>query len=154
MRKCPDCGVEPTALHIAGCDVERCCLCGGQAISCHCVYAINGMNIDRLEFEQPDIWGNGPTKEMVAKMEVEEAKCGGRLPWTGEWPDLEACRRYDLWCYWGDRTTGEPIEVFDPKRPGKWIECKKDHPAAREDLNRLSLVAVWDKQKRSWVALS
>jgi tartrate dehydratase alpha subunit/fumarate hydratase class I-like protein len=33
---CRDCGVEHYQFHVAGCCVERCPRCEGQAISCDC----------------------------------------------------------------------------------------------------------------------
>jgi hypothetical protein len=130
--------------------VERCCLCGHQAISCDCVYEVNGMDKDRLEFEHEAIYVQGPTDEMQERRAVEEDKYGGRLPWTGEWPNKDACRELGLWCYWADRETGEPMD--QGSLPGKWQPCSKDHPMASEDLNRLVTVGVWDKVQRKWVA--
>jgi hypothetical protein len=149
---CHDCGAKPGALHTYGCDVERCVLCGGQALGCHCVYEVNGMNYDDLEDKHPIIYNNGPTEEMCSKLDTEIEKLGGRLPWTGLYPGTEECVEYGLFSRWVDEKTGEPIE-YSIDRPGKWQQCTKDDPGAGPNLDRLSPWGgfVWSRERRRWV---
>ena len=41
---CHDCGAKEAQLHRLGCDMERCPVCGAQAITCyeHCVEPVSG----------------------------------------------------------------------------------------------------------------
>lgn len=109
------------------------------------------MDPELLEDEHRSIYESGPTPAMLEKLAQEEEKFGGRLPWTGEFPGREACRELGLYCYWGDRETGVPIEFQPLERPGRWVPCDKDHPKASEDLNQLATFAKWDPKLRRWV---
>jgi hypothetical protein len=37
-QPCHDCGAVRGEFHVPGCDVERCPVCGDQAITCNCQY--------------------------------------------------------------------------------------------------------------------
>ena len=136
---CGGCGAKPGELHQPGCDVERCVLCGGQANSCSCVYEVNGLEEGDLEEEHPTVYKYGPTEAMLAVLEEEEEKHGGRLPWTGEYPGRTECREFGWYSKWVE---GEG-----------WVRCEKDDPGAGPDLNRLNAGdrAEWSRDKRRWV---
>lgn len=36
LTNCHDCGAKPGQVHLVGCDVEQCSVCGGQKIQCNC----------------------------------------------------------------------------------------------------------------------
>jgi hypothetical protein len=59
-----------------------------------------------------------------------------RVPWSGEWPGVRECREYG----WYAKLTGQG-----------WTSCHPDEPGAHEDLNRLHVDAVWDREKARFI---
>jgi Zn-finger nucleic acid-binding protein len=133
---CPDCGAKQGELHDSGCDVERCPRCGGQLLSCNCIYEVNGMNPATLERDYRDIYHNGPTVTMFDKWD-EEWGCR-RMLWTGVWPGEAECIEFG----WYSRMIPGVIG---------WQRCEKDDPGAGPDLNRLYEEAKWDADKQRFV---
>lgn len=133
-KRCPECGVSPTQRHQPGCDIERCPRCGGQAISCDCIYEVNSMDPETLEEKHPAIYKQGPTPAMI---EAWEKEWGCRyLPWTGTYPGLAECQEFG----W-----------FARLLPGGWKPCSEHDDGATHDLNRLSRSAIWDAVTQCWV---
>lgn len=139
LRTCGDCGAKPGELHVPGCDVERCPRCGGQSISCYCIYEFCGIDPVEMEETHPDIWNNGPTPEMDAEWDSKwDSK---RMPWSGEYPGVAECREFGFWCVEGRKMT--------PPQPG-WVRVPAGTPGATEDLNRMLLTCVWDVDAQRW----
>ena len=137
LHDCRDCGAKPGDLHQHGCDTERCAMCGGQSLTCDCVYEINGMPPEFLERDHPGVYNKGPTKQMYKVFDAAIEKIGGRLPWTGIWPGEVECIEFG----WYSRMV-----------PGRgWVPCEKDAEGAGPDLNRLVTEARWDPKARRWV---
>src|SRR5678815_2525340 len=135
MRNCHDCGAKPGELHSPGCDTERCPRCGGQLISCDCIYEICGLDVSTLEEDYPDIYNSGPTEKMYAVWDLSWGV--RRMPWTGEWPGVAECREYGWY------------SKFDQEKG--WLICDKDDPGAQEDLNRLAVFCDWDQERQRYV---
>jgi hypothetical protein len=49
QHHCRDCGTTEGYLHTLGCDNERCPFCGGQLISCFCIYKKLGL-VNRTKY--------------------------------------------------------------------------------------------------------
>lgn len=139
IRNCR-CGALPGEIHNGACDMERCCICGRQAIACDCVYIVNGMNPQTLEEDHPTIYKDGPTPEMDVVRDAAEAALGGRIPWSGFYPGTLECIALGWYAYWG---------------PG-WVRCNGPHPGCGSpecgaDLNRFVVSTSWDKERRCYL---
>lgn len=99
-KTCHDCGAVEGAIHNFGCDMEACPYCGGQLITCSCMYEHLGYEYDTSDPYcglGEDVYSNGISHEEEEKfLSILEAK--GRIPYIvypvicgkcGKlWPDL------------------------------------------------------------------
>ena len=108
-RICGDCGAEPGAFHLTGCDVERCgCRNGGQqALSCEVC--------------------------------TDESYTANRIRWSGAWPGVLEAEANGFFCRDEiDGKPATVREMLDSKSRNKvWhVPCGKDDEGAHADLNR------------------
>lgn len=130
---CRDCGVFPGELHQPGCDLERCPSCGGQMISCNCIYTFNGIDPETMEDTHPDIYEHGPTEAMC---EAWDKVWGSRrMRWTGEYPGADQAREFGWYCRMGAHG---------------WEPCGPDDEGATEDMNRLVTEGRWNAETQRW----
>jgi len=87
MNECGGCGCQEGSLHKPGCTAELCPFCGGQLISCSCIYEKFYPGFDRSKPMcglPAGVYENGPPPNIVREWDyVLEAK--GRIPYI-HWP--------------------------------------------------------------------
>lgn len=125
-------------------------LCGGQLLSCNCVYELAGIDPATMEKTHPTIYTEGATDEMWTAYDAAVAAIGGPGLWTGEWPGDADARRLGVFSRWVNLATSEPM-AFASGVPGKWQPCLATDADARPDLNRLhSAHFTWSRERRQW----
>jgi hypothetical protein len=95
LSDCRRCGARPGERHRHDCEVERCCNCGGQRVSCDCP--------SRLQRRRLPWTGEWPGLEQCREFGwfekfvpgVGRVPCGEDEP--GAWPDLNRLYRDARW---------------------------------------------------------
>ena len=135
------CGAHPGRFHNKGCDVERCALCGGQAIACDCVYVVSGLDPSR---PPKDVQKHGPRREMLDRFTEAEEDVGGRLPWEGYYPGTAECVELGWFTRYVD-ASGQPVALPGPG--GRWERCEAADEFAAPDISRLHADGHWDSRR-------
>lgn len=81
---CPACGAPEGALHVTGCDLERCPFCRGQLFSCGCVWEMLSADPDaELTDPQLEAWDallDSKGRLPHVDLPILCARCGARNP--------------------------------------------------------------------------
>ena len=124
-ERCGDCGCIEGQLHVMGCDQEHCPFCGGQLISCDCVYEILGL-VDKSKygpetsFLPPSIYKNGLTRKQEKRW-LQALNEKGRRPFI-RWPILCArCGKQEPFFF---NVPDEDWETYIDPRQRRKVICR------------------------------
>lgn len=66
--RCPECFVAEGQLHIEGCAVEECPLCGGQLIDCKCSAGVSATDKTMVATYYPETTSNYPYRNAAKRV--------------------------------------------------------------------------------------
>lgn len=115
LNECPCCDVKPGEYHRQNCHIERCPRCAGELHECR---------------------ANGCPESMPG--EIWPPPLDDRNVWTGELPNVTACREFGWFA------------KRNPSGSG-YSACDPDESGAMPDLLRLVNDADWDRREMKYV---
>ncbi len=144
---CHDCGAKEGQLHQLGCDMEKCPFCGGQLISCDCLYKMLDLYdhekyTNETAFLPPEIYSNGPN-------ETQQQRWVAMLNEKGRYPYIQ----YPVLCslcgdLWPDffRVSDDEWKRYIEPRMQRTVICRPCYDYIVEVTNWQTAVAFVDRQ--------